>query len=76
MNENGDVKDRVLKLEVSIDMLEAAVHRLSKDFHAMEKELNAIQRILNQIKWFAMGATMIYVGDTTGILKLLTMVGV
>lgn len=71
-----EIKERVLKLEVSIDMLEGAVHRLGKDFHSMERELHAIQKILTQIKWFAMGATMIYLGDSTGVLKVLIGLGV
>lgn len=71
-----EIKERVLKLEVSIDMLEASVHRLGKDFHSMERELHAIQKILTQIKWFAMGATMIYLGDSTGILKVIVGLGV
>lgn len=64
-----ELKDRMIRAEMDIGNLQSEFHRLVTDFKGMRQELHAIQKSLNQIKYFAMGALMIYAGSTTGLIK-------
>lgn len=65
-----DLEKRVLQAEMEIARLIDSVKDMYKSLTDMKSELHAIQKTLNQIKYFAMGGLMIYLGDTAGIMKL------
>ena len=71
-----DLELRIVKIEMELDAVRNSVTSLSGEIMGVKEELHSIQKILNQIKWFAMGATLIYTGSVTGALKLFGVLGV
>ena len=69
-----NIEDRTLKLEWNQLDHSRVINELRSDANEINTELRAIQDTLKQIKWFAMGATALYLADSMGISNLLKMI--
>jgi predicted HAD superfamily Cof-like phosphohydrolase len=65
-----DLKERLLKVEISIDSLYDSVSELRRSNRLLTDELAGIQKNLTQIKYFAMGALALMTVDKIGLLEV------
>ena len=70
------MEDRIIKLEVEMEALGKSVDRLTQGAALLTEEVRNIQKVLTQIKYFAMGMGALYAMDSTGVLKIIQMLGV
>ena len=70
------MEDRIIKLEVEMEALGKSVDRLTHGAELLTQEVRNIQKVLTQIKYFAMGMGALYAMDSTGVLKIIQMLGV
>lgn len=71
-----DVKERLTRIEVEVDLLHRSVDRMQKAGLILGDEVRGIQKSLNQIKYFAMGVAFIYAANTLGLPIALKFIGV
>lgn len=62
-----DLEHRIAKAEWRLDTHDDTLRDLQNSTEDFRQSLHAIQSTLSQIKWFAMGATALYMADYMGL---------
>ena len=65
------LEQRILKLEYRMDDHQEELKKLQDISESLKKSLEGIEKTLSQIKWLAMGACAVVVGQTVGFDKAL-----
>lgn len=63
----SEIEHRIAKAEWRLDTHDDTLRDLQNSTEDFRQSLHAIQSTLSQIKWFAMGATAIYMADYMGL---------
>ena len=72
----NEINSRVNKLEWRVDNHSAQLTRLHNQTSDLRDELHNINRSLLQIKWLAIGAAVVVVGDSLGLGGMMKVLGV
>lgn len=65
------LEQRILKLEYRMDDHQEELKKLQDISESLKKSLEGIEKTLSQIKWLAMGACAVVVGQSVGFDKAL-----
>lgn len=65
------LEQRILKLEYRMDDHQEELKKLQDISESLKKSLEGIEKTLSQIKWLAMGACIVVVGQSVGFDKAL-----
>jgi predicted nucleic acid-binding Zn-ribbon protein len=72
----NELNSRVSKLEWRVDNHSKQLTRLHNQTSELREELHNINKSLLQIKWLAIGAAVVVVGDSLGMGSMMKLFGV
>jgi predicted nucleic acid-binding Zn-ribbon protein len=72
----NELNSRVSKLEWRVDNHSKQLTRLHNQTSELREELHNINKSLLQIKWLAIGAAVVVVGDSLGLGGMMKVLGV
>ena len=72
----SELEPRVNKLEWRVDNHSKQLTRLHNQTSELREELHNINKSLLQIKWLAIGAAVVVVGDSLGLGGMMKVLGV
>ena len=72
----NELNSRVSKLEWRVDNHSKQLTRLHNQTSELREELHNINKSLLQIKWLAIGAAVVVVGDSLGMGAIMKVMGV
>ena len=72
----NELNSRVSKLEWRVDNHSKQLTRLHNQTSELREELHNINKSLLQIKWLAIGAAVVVVGDSLGLGSMMKVLGV
>ncbi len=72
----NELNSRVSKLEWRVDNHSKQLTRLHNQTSELREELHNINKSLLQIKWLAIGAAVVVVGDSLGLGSIMKVLGV
>lgn len=76
VNRVDKLEDRLTQVEWSVLDHSRTINDLARDGEVISRELTQIQKTLLQIKYFAMGATALYMANSMGLTSVLKYIGV
>lgn len=71
---SGNIEHRVIRLELKVDDHDEALTELRSTSKTLSAALSDIEKTLHQLKWIAVGATLVLFGKELGVENILPII--